>query len=213
MQAPADGIPPFWTEPWRWAAPAWRRRYGAPECDVDCRAARLIYSGWAACFDLPRQWCPPGDPRWRAIAQASPTVLAGVASVLGHIALLRAGRSVALMCRGAIGPWLALALKYRDVNSMRSIAVATRRTSACPCPERAGVDVLRIMARLDWPAIESRIAMLVSPLHDGAGDDGSELMPDASVAIEWVHLDLCLSLCCAVVRQATARLPGAQDAQ
>lgn len=51
---PADGIPSFWSEPWRWAAPAWRARYGVqvPSCDFDRYAERLIYSGWVECFGL-----------------------------------------------------------------------------------------------------------------------------------------------------------------
>lgn len=209
MRAQADQVPPFWTEPWRWAEPAWRRRYGAPLRDFDRCAARLIYGGWVACFDLPRQWCPPADPRWLRVVQVSPAVLRGVASVLGYIALLRGGVSVALACRSPIDPWLALALQFREVNCMRSKCVATQLdlSASYAC----GVGVLRAMARRDWPDVDSRIAMLLAPnapnrLPDADRDDNPmQAMEDQALALEWIDVGRCLSLCCAVTRHAAAQ--------
>lgn len=208
MQAQADGIPPlFWIEPWRWAAPQWHIVYGAPPRDFDCRAARLIYSGWIEAFDLPRRWHPPGDPRWLHVAQASPAVLRGVASVLGCIALLRGGLPVEQSCRSPIDPWLAFALKFRDVNCMHSTGDATRLdlSASYAC----GVAALRAMARQDWPSVDSRLAMLVSPNtfdHAIHGDEPMQEMPLPTLGSEWIDVGRCLSLCGAVTRHAAAPL-------
>lgn len=205
-QPPADVVPPFWTEPWRWAAPAWRSRYGAPPCDVDRHAERLIYSGWAECFGLGRRWRAPADARWRVIVQASPAVLHDVASVLGHLASLRAGASVALACRPPIDRWQAFALKYRDVNCMRAQAAATPGESSSPYVH--GVAVLRAMARLDWPDADSRLAMLIAPDVDTshACDDSHPDSPphthETTFIVDRIDVGRCLSLCCAVLRQA-----------
>ncbi len=205
-QAQADGIPPFWNEPWRWAAPAWHGRYGAPLRHIDGRAERLLYSGWIECFDLPRQWRPPADRRWLPVVQASPEVFRGVASVLGYIALLRAGVSVAHACLSSIDPWLAFALKYRDVNCTRANGGVTRLEFAASYG--CGVGVLRAMARCDWPDVDSRLAMLVSPNpFDNAshGNEEMQAMQEHALALEWIDVGRCLSVCGAVTRHAAVR--------
>ena len=203
MQAQADGIPSFWTEPWRWAAPEWYRQYGSAPHDCDRRAERLIFSGWIDCFHLPRQWYPPADPRWMSVVQASPDVFRGMASVLGYVALLRAGASVAPACRAPIDPWLAIALKFRDINCMRCNGTATRLCASASYA--CGVAVLRAMAQRDWPGIDKRLAMLVSPAPFDNGPDGHmEMQPmqDPIVAVESIDTGRCLSLCGAVMRHA-----------
>lgn len=202
-QAPAESIPSFWSEPWRGAAPAWRRGYGAPARDFDGHAARLIYSGWGACFGLSGRWCSPSDPRWLSLVCASPAVLEGVVSVLGYIALVRARVPGLLACRPPIDWRLAFALKYRDVRCMRSTLLAPRQDSFDPYVN--GVHVLCVMARDGWPAVESRIAMLAPPPASRAGNDAGELTQAAIVTIEWVDVDRCLSLCGAVVRHMAAQ--------
>ena len=202
MRLPVEEIPPFWTEPWRWAAPAWHARYGVPLCDFDRCSERLIYSGWAAYFGLPWRWRPPVDPRWSIVVQASPGILLDAASVLGHLASLRAGAGAcaALACRPAIDRWLAFALRYRDVNCMRSQITAASGESSSP--RVCGVRVLRAMARLDWPDTESRLAMLIPPELYSCGDNFDECLPAPTLTIEWIDVGRCLSLCCAAVRQA-----------
>lgn len=207
---PANDIPSFWTEPWRWAAPAWRAQYGVQPCDVDRYAERLIYSGWVECFGLRRRWCPPVDPRWLIVVHASPAVLQDVASVLGHLASLRAGASVALACRPPIDRWHAFALRYRDVNCMRS-QTAAALAEPLPPYER-GVRVLRAMARLDWPDADSRLAMLISPDALSTCTDAVEPLLDPRPPVDRIDVGRCLSLCCAAVRHAmaSAMLRGGQ---
>ena len=199
VRTPVENIPPFWSEPWRWAAPAWCRGYGTPVGDIDGHAARLIYSAWGDCFGLPERWCSPSDPRWLSLVCASPAVLEGVVSVLGYIALVRAGVPGSLACRPPIDRWLAVALKYRDVRCMRSAILAARRDSVDPYVN--GVHVLCVMARDSWPAVESRIAMRAPPPVSSAG----EPTPAATVTIDWIDVGRCLSLCGAVVRHPSAQ--------
>lgn len=206
-QPPADDIPSFWTEPWRWAAPAWRSRYGAPQCDFDGHAERLIYSGWAECFGLESRWRAPVDPRWRALVLAPPAVLRDVASVLGLLASLRAGTAVTLACRPPVDRWQAFALKYRDVNCMRSRRAATAGESSSPYAE--GAQVLRAMARTDWPDADSRFAMLIPPDASPVCEDSNAPLVEPFViptlTVDWIDVKRCLSLCCAVVRHAAAQ--------
>ncbi|WP_147297942.1 hypothetical protein [Trinickia dinghuensis] len=202
MSAPVEGIPPFWTEPWRWAAPAWHGRYGASVGDFDSHAERLVYSGWIACFGLPRRWRPPADPRWVHVVQASPSLLHGVATALGHLALLRGGMPVALGCRPSVDPWFALALKYRAVNCLRVGGVVTHSDSSAP--RDAGVGVLRAMARQGWPDIDSRVAMLVAPDASDACHTWEEPKQAQPWAIEWIDVGRCLSLCGAMMRGAAS---------
>lgn len=200
-----DDIPLFWVEPWRWAAPAWHVGYGAPARDVDCHAARLIYSGWSTCFGLDRRWRPPGDPRWIEVVRASPAVLHGVASMLGHLAMLRAGVD-SLMCHAPSDRWFALALKYRDVNCMRTVFDAARVASSAA--HTSGVCVLRAMARRDWPEIDSRIAMLVPPGPYAIGNavnTGHLPRQRHALTVEWIDVGRCLSLCGAATRQGGGR--------
>ena len=209
MQAQADDIPPFWYEPWRWAAPAWYGRYGAPRRHFDCRAQRLVFSGWIECFDLPRQWRRPADQRWLPVVLASPERLQGLASVLGYIALFRAGVSPALACRSPIDPWLTLALKFRDINCMRFHGGVTRLDLSAS--HTCGVGVLRAMAQRDWPDIDSRLAMLIPPpSFDRARHPTEEMqrrqaMQAQTLALESIDVGRCLSLCGAVTRHASAR--------
>jgi hypothetical protein len=213
VQAQADGIPPFWTEPWQWAAPAWRRLYGAPPREFDRRAERLIFNGWFECFGLPRQWRAPADPRWMHVVRAPPNALRGIASVLGYVALLRGGVSVALACRSPTDPWLALALKFRAINCLRANGgVACRDLSASYA---CGVDVLRAMAQCDWPDVDTRLAMLVAPdrFHPMSHENKKmQRMKDQPVALEWIDIGRCLSLCGSVTRHAAAQL-ASQGAQ
>lgn len=202
-QLPANDIPAFWTEPWRWAAQAWRAQYGAPSRDLDRFAERLIYGGWVQCFGLQRRWRPPADPRWLTVVRASPAVLRDIASVLGHLASLRAGVSAPLVCRPPIDPWRAFALRYRDVNCMRSHTHArcgqTASSYAC------GVSVLRAMARLDWPDADSRLAMLIAGDGLVPEPESDEPWRVPMLVVDRIDVGRCLSLCCAVVRHAAAQ--------
>ena len=208
-QLPADDIPAFWTEPWRWASRAWHAEYGAPSRDIDRFAERLIYDGWAECFGLRRRWHPPADPRWLTVVSASPAVLRDMASVLGHLASLRAGVSVPLACRGAIDPWHAFALRYRDVNCMRA---QTRTRTQAQCGQisssyACGLSVLRAMARSDWPHADARLAMLIAAdglVHEHEPEP-EETPRVPTLIVDRIDVGRCLSLCCAVVRHAAAQ--------
>lgn len=208
-QLPADDIPAFWTEPWRWASRAWHAEYGAPPCDVDRFAERLIYGGWAECFGLQRQWHPPADPRWLTVVGASPAVLRDIASVLGHLAWLRAGVSVPVACRAPVDPWQAFALRYRDVNCMRSQTRTQTRNPAqggqTSSSYACGVSVLRAMARSDWPHADARFAMLIAV--DGLVHEQEPEAPPRTPTpiVERIDVGRCLSLCCAVARHAAAQ--------
>ncbi|MGG1944057.1 hypothetical protein AB1286_04520 [Trinickia sp. NRRL B-1857] len=134
--------------------------------------------------------------------QAPPPILQGVAAALGHIALLRAGVSSALLCRAPVDRWLALALKYREVNCIDSTAVAGTQNPFDASEQ--GVHVLSLMARQDWPLVESRVAMLVPPRPSDDPDPARFLSHTRAVAIERVDVGRCLTIGGAVVRQAAA---------
>jgi hypothetical protein len=135
------------------------------------------------------------------VVHAPPAVLLNVASVLGHLARLRAGGSVALGCRSPIDRWHAFALRYRDVNCMRPAAAAR----ACGSSSYAcGVQVLRAMARRDWPEADSRLAMLLAPDASSLCVDADSRVRAPMCIVDWVDVGRCLSLCCAVVRHAAA---------
>lgn len=200
----AETIPLFWTEPWRWAAPAWQLRYGAPAGDFDCLAARLIYSGWTTCFGLDRRWCPPADARWLDVVRAPPALLRGVASMLGHLAALRADATATLVRCAPSDQWFSLALKYRDVNCMRTAGSAARDEPAAACLR--GARVLCAMARCDWPEIGSRMAMIVPPDTCATGQGRVEPgQGERALTIEWLDASRCLSLCAAAMRHAIMR--------
>ncbi|MGN6086320.1 hypothetical protein [Trinickia sp.] len=204
-QRPADDIPAFWTEPWRWASRAWHAEYGAPPRELDRFAERLIYGGWADCFGLRRRWHPPADSRWLTVIGASPAVLRDMASVLGHLGSLRAGVSVPHACRAPIDPWLAFALRYRDVNCLRAQTRSQAQCGETSSTYACGVSVLRAMARSDWPHADARFAMLMA-----ADGRAHEQEPQASLRaptliVDRIHVGRCLSLCCAVVRHAAAQ--------
>lgn len=226
MQALVDAVPAFWSEPWRWAAPEWHDRYGGPRGDLDRYAARLFYSGWAACFGLPKRWSAPSDERWIAIVHAPPDIAHGVARVLGHLALLRCGVPVTPACAGPADQWLRQALRYRDANAIHARVIAPLLD---PLPPHAcGVAVLRAMARHDWPSAASRFSMLAPPGEPGAqrprvaanasnepngsteaSDADGSIAPAAPataqpVAIESINARQCLSICSAVVRHCRA---------
>lgn len=197
-----DSPPLFWTESWRWAAPAWHSLYGAPARAFDCHEARLVYSAWVPSFGLSREWRPPADPRWLSLVQAPPAVLQGVAAVLGYIALLRAGMPSALLCGAPMNRWFAQALKYRQVNCMHSTGVARVDHPFDACEH--GVQVLRLMARQDWPLVESRVAMLVAPKSSDDRNRGRFPAETSVFGIERVDVGRCLSIGGAVVRHAAA---------
>lgn len=199
MQAESDPIPAFWSESWRWAAPAWRRKYGAPSGEVDTCAARLIYSEWAACFGLPQRWRAPPDTRWVALVQASPAGMHAVIEVLGRIALLRAGAPASVRDAAASDRWLAQALKYRDANSMRVRLLSPFDHTALPW--RSGVTVLCAMAALGWPDAESRFAMLAEPEALRVPGLASGPVAPSSLAIDSIDVSRCLSIAGAVLRR------------
>lgn len=193
-----DVVPPFWTEPWRWAAPAWHRRYGAPPGELDPYAARLLYGGWTACFGLPHRWRAPPDRRWLVLVQLSPPMLHRVTLMLGHLALIRAGLTRQLGRATKGDRWLACALRYRDANCLR--AYFDPRSRDFPLPHSCGVSVLRAMAGQHWLEIDSRVAMLEEP------DSRAGALPgDDTWAIESVDVSRCLALCCAVARWLAAQ--------
>jgi hypothetical protein len=202
MQAANNPIPAFWSESWRWAAPAWRGRYGAPNREVNAYAGRLIYSEWAARFGLPQRWRPPADARWVALVQGAPAGLHAVAEVLGRIAFLRAGAPVPVHDAAASDRWPAQALRYRDVNSMRVRLVAPG--SHLTSPLRSGVSVLCAMARRGWPDAESRFAMLAEPEALGVRGAASGLAATSSLAIDSIDVSRCLSISGAVLRRGLA---------
>ena len=195
MAASADAIPEFWSESWRWAAPAWRREYGAPNRDLDRYAARLIYSEWALRFGLPQRWHAPADARWLELVQSSPAGLYAVIDVLGHLALLRAGAPAAVRGPAARDRWLAQALKYRDVHTMRIRLLALN--GDLPTPRECGVRVLCAMARRDWPEAESRFAMLAAP--DGGGVPRASTL-ESPLEIDEIDVSRCLSIGGAALR-------------
>ena len=193
MQARPDSAPAFWLESWRWAAPAWRREYGAPNGDVDHYAERILFSGWATRFGLPQRWRAPDDARWVALVQAPPAALHAIVAVLGGIAWLRAGAPAPVGYAAAAARWWALAFRYRDVNCMR---IRPRTPiDGLPSPQRCGADVLCAMASRAWPDAESRFAMLAEP-RNGAGAS------DAECRLEFDSIDVsrCLSISGAVRR-------------
>lgn len=192
MEARPDVIPGFWSESWRWAAPAWRREYGAPSGDVDHYAARLLYSGWAARFGLPQRWRAPDDVRWVALVQAPPAALHAVILVWGWLAWLRAGAPVPAGGAAATDRWLAQALRYRDVNCMRIRPRA--QNDPLPSPQRCGVSVLCAMASREWPDAESRFAMLAAPDARGAA------IAEYALAFDSIDVSRCLSIGGAVRR-------------
>ncbi|WP_116141328.1 hypothetical protein [Trinickia diaoshuihuensis] len=197
-----DVAPRFWTEPWHWAAPAWRRTYGAPPRDLDCFEARLAYRGWAASFGLVEEWRAPADERWLSIVQASPAVLRGVTAALGYIALLRVPLSGALRYRKPMDHWFALALRYREINCIGSAGGVMREDLSEAGMH--GVRVLRIMARQDWPEVDSRIAMLAVPDARQVRREASIAPHASSFVIERVDVGRCLSICAAIVRHSAA---------
>lgn len=200
-RAEADCAPPFWTEPWRWAAPAWHRRYGAPVRDLDCHEARLVYSAWADAFGLTQQWRAPRDPRWLSVVRASPAALRGVAATLGYIALLRERASSAIVRGEPIDRWFEFALKYREVNCLGVTGIATRGDLSEA--EARGVRVLRCMAQRDWPQVSARIAMLTAPEPShGRGDAGGSSRAPGFV-LERIDVGRCLTISAAVARQAS----------
>lgn len=214
-RTPTNDIAPFWLEPWRYAAPAWRERYGAPRCDVDAHAARLVYGGWAAYFGLAQGWRPPSDPNWLAVLRAPPASLHRLASALGYIALVRAGASNVLLHAAWSDRACACALKYRETNCMKAVLLTSPPfdPAACrarPTPHDCGVDVLRAMARQAWPEAESRFAMLVSPpspnVPDGLKQPGCPVQsePGPALRIERVDVRRTLSVCAAVMRRLGA---------
>jgi hypothetical protein len=202
MQAANNAIPAFWSESWRWAAPAWRVKYGAPNREVEACAGRLIYSEWAARFGLPQRWRAPADARWVALVQGSPAGLHAVVDVLGRIAFLRAGAPIPVRDAAASDRWLAQALKYRDVNSMRVRLVAPHRQLTLP--RRSGVSVLCAMARRSWPDAESRFAMLAEPEALGVRGAASGPAATSSLAIYSIDVSRCLSIAGAVLRRGLA---------
>jgi len=107
-----------------------------------------------------------------------------------------------LLCRAPVDRWLALALKYRQVNCMHSTGVAGEHHPFDAFEQ--GVHVLRLMARQDWPLVESRVAMLVPP--EPASDSNPTRVPSRrrAVAIEWVDVGRCLSIGGAVARHVAA---------
>jgi hypothetical protein len=195
MEAPLEIIPAFWSEPWRWAAPAWRREYGAPGGEVDRCAARLVYSGWASRFCLPRQWSAPADARWITLVQAPCAALHAAIAMLGQIALLRGGVPAPVCNRGPTDRWLAHALKYREMNSMRIGPLAL--DGPAPSPRQCGISVLCAMAKRDWSDAESRFAMLAAPDSDGPAGASK---PKYALEIDSIDVSRCLSLCGAVLR-------------
>jgi hypothetical protein len=199
MAMSPDAIPAFWSEPWRWAAPAWRREYGAPNRDLDRYAARLIYSEWVSRFGLPQRWHAPADARWVELVQSSPAGLYAVIEVLGHLALLRAGAPAAVRGPAARERWLAQALKYRDVHTMRIRPLALPRD--LPAVRECGIRVLCAMARRDWPEAESRFAMLAAPDAGGVPRASTLASP---LGIDTIDVSRCLSIGGAVLRAWSA---------
>lgn len=222
---PSDAIPEFWREPWRFAAPAWRMIYGAPPCEFDRYAERLVCGGWAVRFGLPRQWCAPGSEGWRPLLEAAPALLHRIVTTLGYIALMRASAPDRLL-RAARDPASAWAWRYRAVNCVQSVlspplSVDRSGDRGVQGPHECGVGVLRAMARQDWPLAESRIAMLGEPETSTMPIARSERSPpneridlDDSrhgdrqpvLMIERVDVRQCLSICGAVARRLTADL-------
>lgn len=222
MQALVEAVPLFWSESWRWAAPGWHDRYGAPRSDLDRYAARLFYSGWADCFSLPKRWSAPSDERWITLVHAPPDIVHGVVRVLGHLALLRSGAAVTLACADPADRWLRQALRYRDANCLHASVVAPSRDPSLS--HACGVAVLSTMARNDWPPAAARFAMLAPPEVPGAsgpwgaagtsnGLNGATEAGDARCSIpsnahatahplliESIHTRRCLSICSAVIR-------------
>lgn len=199
MAAHPEAIPAFWSESWRWAAPAWRREYGAPNRDLDRYAARLMYSEWASHFGLPQPWHAPADARWAALVQASPAGLHAVVEVLGHQALLRAGAPAPVRGPAARNRCLALALKYRHVRTMAIRPLALNRD--WPAPLACGIRLLCAMARRDWPEAESRFAMLTAP--DARGVPRISTSKD-TWEIDAIDVSRCLSIGGAALRAWSA---------
>jgi hypothetical protein len=133
---------------------------------------------------------------------APPAVLRGVAEVLGYIALLRAGIPSGLLCGAPMDRWFAQALKYRQVNCMHSTGVAGADHPFDACEH--GVQVLRLMARQDWPFVESRVAMLVPPTPSDDRNRRRFASETSAFETERVDVGRCLSIGGAVARLAAA---------